>query len=335
LRTGVLLVNLGTPLSPSVKHVRKYLREFLNDPRVIDISPVGRFLLVNGIIVPFRSPKTSKLYQRLWTENGSPLLHFGKLLKSKVQQTLPDNYFVELAMRYQEPSIESGLRKLQEQKIEKLIIIPLYPQYAISSTGSTLDKIMTHLRWWNVIPEIKIISQFPTHPLFIDAFAENIKKFDVDSYDKILFSYHGLPERQVDKTYTDGKPCSDHSCENEWNDENRFCYKAACYATTRALATKLGLSENKYEVVFQSRLGRAEWIKPYAEPRIRELPKEGIKKVLMCSPSFVADCLETTIEIGEEYKELFIHEGGEKLDMVPSLNDNDTWVKCVNQLITG
>lgn len=335
MRTGVLLVNLGTPLSPSVKHVRRYLREFLNDPRVIDISAIGRFFLVNGIIVPFRAPRSAKLYKRLWTENGSPLLHYGKRLTQKVQQTLPSNYVVELAMRYQEPSIESALRKLQEQKIEKLVIVPLYPQYALSSTGSTIDKIMTHLRWWNVIPEVKIISQFPTHPTFIEAFAENMRKFDLTSYDKILFSYHGLPERQVDKTYLGGKPCADHSCENDWNDDNRFCYKAACYATTRALAQKLNLPQDKYEVVFQSRLGRAEWIKPYAEPRIRELPKQGIKRVLMVPPSFVADCLETTIEIGEEYRELFIHEGGEKLDMVPSLNDNDTWVKCVVELITG
>lgn len=334
MRTGVLLVNLGTPLSPSVKHVRWYLSEFLNDPRVIDISAIGRFFLVNGIIVPFRSPKTAKLYQRLWTENGSPLLHYGKLLTAKVQKTLPENYFVELAMRYQEPSMEGALNRLKEKHIEKLVIVPLFPQYASSSTGSTVDRVMTLIRWWNVIPEVKIISQFPTHNLFIDAFAENIKKFDIASYDKILFSYHGLPERQVDKTYNDGKPCNDHACDTEWNDENRFCYKAACYATTRALAEKLGLPKEKYEVMFQSRLGRAEWIKPYAEPRIRELPKLGVKKVLMCSPSFIADCLETSIEIGEEYKEIFIHEGGEKLDMVPSLNDNDTWVKCVVELIT-
>ncbi|MFI5204970.1 MAG: ferrochelatase, partial [Flavobacteriales bacterium] len=281
MRTGVLLINLGTPLSPSVAHVRRYLREFLNDPRVIDINPIGRFFLVNGIIVPFRSPKTSKLYQRLWTENGSPLLHYGKLLTEKVQQSLPKDFYVELAMRYQEPSIESALTKLKAQKIEKLVIVPLFPQYASSSTGSTIDRVMTLLRWWYTIPEVKIISQFPTHPLFIDAFVENIKRFDIASYDKILFSYHGLPERQVDKVYDDGKPCSDHACDTEWNDENRFCYKAACYATTRALAEKLGLNKDKYEVMFQSRLGRAEWIKPYAEPRIRELPKQGIKKVLM------------------------------------------------------
>jgi ferrochelatase len=333
LRTGVLLVNLGTPISPSVKHVRQYLREFLNDRRVIDISDIGRFFLVNCVIVPFRSPRSAKLYKRLWNENGSPLLHYGHKLKEKVQQSLPENYFVELAMRYQQPSIETGLQKLREKKIEKLVIIPLYPQYASSSTGSTINKIMTVVRWWNVIPEIKIVSQFPTHPLFIEAFAQNMRQFDLNLYDKILFSYHGLPERQVDKTYDDGKPCADHSCENDWNDDNRFCYKAACYATTRALAEKLNLSNEKYEVVFQSRLGRAEWIKPYAEPRIRQLPKEGIKKVLMVPPSFVADCLETIIEISEEYKEIFVHEGGEKLDMVSGLNDNNTWVKCVVDLI--
>lgn len=335
MKTCVLLINLGTPDSPAVGDVRKYLREFLSDPRVIDINPVGRFLLVNGIIAPFRAPKSAKIYRKLWTPEGSPLMVYGAQLKEKLQKALPGNYTVELAMRYQQPSMESVLSGISKQQYDKIIVFPLYPQYASSTTGSTVEEFFRIVRKWWVIPEIEIVSQFFDHPDFIAAFAENGRKHQPENFDHIVFSFHGLPERQVDKVYVDRKPCSDHHCEHELNDENRFCYKATCFATARMIAERLNIPEEKYTVAFQSRLGRAEWIKPYAEPVIVDLAKSGVKNLLVFSPSFVADCLETTVEIGMEYKEVFKHNGGEKLQLVESLNANEMWVKAIANIISA
>lgn len=332
-KTGVLLINLGTPDSPSVGDVRKYLRQFLNDPRVIDISAVGRFFLVNFIIVPFRAPKSAKIYKQLWTPEGSPLLIYGEKVKAALQKQLPNEFEVELAMRYQNPSLKSVLDRMQKKNYSQIIIIPLFPQYASSSTGSAIEETMRILKKWWVIPELKIVNQFFNNEKFIEAFAEKGQQQDPSDYEHVLFSYHGLPERQVDKTYSDGKPCADHDCENEWNKENEYCYKAACYETTRLIAKKLNLEKNKYSVAFQSRLGRDPWIKPYSDHVVADLAKQGIKKLLVFSPAFIADCLETTIEIGQEYDEIFKSNGGEKLQLVESLNDSEKWIECLKDLV--
>ncbi len=332
-KIGVLLINLGTPDSPSTGDVRKYLRQFLNDPRVIDINPVGRFFLVNGIIVPFRAPKSAKIYKQLWTKEGSPLLIYGKKVKEKLQKTLPGNYTVELAMRYQNPSLKSVLDRMQKENYSKIILLPMFPQYASSSTGSAIEEAMRIINKWWVIPEMKIISQFFDDEKFIDAFVEKGNMYSPKEYDHVLFSYHGLPERQVDKVYIDGKPCKDHDCENEWNAENEYCYKAACYETTRRIANKLGLDQSKYSVAFQSRLGRDPWIKPYSDHVLVDLAKNGTKKLLVFSPAFIADCLETTVEIGMEYTHIFKENGGEKLQLVESLNDSDKWIACLKGMV--
>lgn len=333
-KIGVLLINLGTPDSPSVKDVRKYLRQFLNDPRVIDINPVGRFFLVNGIIVPFRAPKSAKIYQQLWTKDGSPLLIYGNKVKEKLQRVLPANYTVELAMRYQNPSLKSVLAKMQKEGYSKIILLPMFPQYASSSTGSAIEEAMRIINKWWVIPHIEIVNQFFDNDQFIAAFAEKGQMYSPKEYDHVLFSYHGLPERQVDKVYTDGKPCKDHDCENEWNEHNEYCYKAACYETTRRIAHQLGLDPSKYSVAFQSRLGRDPWIKPYSDHVLVDLAKSGVKKLLVFSPAFIADCLETTIEIGVEYTHIFQENGGEKLQLVESLNDSDKWIECLKGMVT-
>ncbi len=332
-KTGVLLVNLGTPDSPSVGDVRKYLRQFLNDPRVIDINPIGRFFLVNFIIVPFRAPKSAKIYKQLWTPEGSPLLIYGEKVKALLKKNLPDDYEVEFAMRYQNPSMKSVLDKMQQKNYSKIIVIPMFPQYASSSTGSAVEEIMRIIKNWWVIPELKIVSQFFNHEKFIDAFAEKGQQQNPSEYEHVLFSYHGLPERQVDKTYSDGKPCADHNCEHEWNKENEYCYKAACYETTRLIAEKLNLDKSKYSVAFQSRLGRDPWIKPYSDHVVADLAKQGIKKLLVFSPAFIADCLETTVEIGHEYDEIFKSNGGEKLQLVESLNDSAKWIDCLKDMV--
>lgn len=331
-KTGVLILNLGTPDNPNPKAVGVYLREFLNDPRVIDIPWLARTLLVNGIIVPFRKRKSSAEYKKLWTPEGSPLLLYTVQLLEKIKEKFPeDEITIEMAMRYQTPSMDSVLDKMHQANYDQIIIVPLYPQYASASTGSTLEKSMKIISKWHVIPEIKMVSQFWDHPGYIDTMVDLSKEYDWKKYDHVVFSYHGLPERQVDKVYED-RQCSNHSCEHEINEENKFCYKATCYGTTRLLVEKLGIPEDKYTVAFQSRLDD-KWIKPYSDKIIEERAEKGDKKLLFFSPAFVADCLETTVEIGEAYKEDFQELGGEELDLVPSLNIHPLWVDALEDII--
>ena len=331
-KTGVLLINLGTPDSPSVKDVRKYLFEFLNDPRVIDISPIARFFLVNFIIVPFRAPKSAKIYKKLWTGQGSPILIYGKAVQEKLQQVLGSSYGVELAMRYQKPSLDDVIREMEKKNYSKIIIIPMFPQYASASTGSAIEKAMKLISKWWIIPEIKIISQFYDNEGYLNTIIEQAKKYKLNDYDHVLFSYHGLPVRQVDKVYSNGRLCEEHNCETEITTENKYCYKATCYATTRLLAAKLNIPKEKYTVCFQSRLDK-DWLEPFSDKVIIEQAKKGAKKLLVFSPAFVADCLETTVEIGMEYQDLFAQYGGEKIQLVESLNDHPMWIETLKNMI--
>lgn len=333
-KTGVLLIQLGTPDSPKTSDVRRYLSEFLNDPRVIDIPWLPRKLLVNGIIVPFRAPKSAKIYKELWeVGNGvSPLMTHTIAVQQLVAERLSsENVTVEIAMRYQNPSMDSVLDRMRLANYEQIIIIPLFPQYASASSGSAIEKAMNIIRKWWVIPEVKIVSQFYDHPAYIDAVVDRAKAFDVSSFDHILFSYHGLPERQVDKVYDSGL-CSDQPCESEINEHNTFCYKATCYATTRLIAAQMGLNESDYTVCFQSRLDK-KWLEPFSDKVVEEWGKKGAKRLLAFSPAFVADCLETIIEIGEEYQEIFEEFGGEKVQLVPSSNDHPRFIDCIEDLI--
>ncbi len=331
-RIGVLLVNLGTPNSPNVGDVRPYLSEFLNDARVIDIPWLLRKMLVNLIIVPFRSFSSSKIYKEVWDERGSPLLYHSEDVRDLLQEKMPENVDVHLAMRYQNPSMDKVLEKMRLKNYDKIIILPLYPHYASSTTGSTLEKAMKIMSKWYVIPEVTMLNQYYENEGFINTILAQAQQFDLNAYDHIIFSYHGLPVRQVDKVYDDGLPCSDHSCETEINDANKFCYKATCFATTRILAEKLGLSEDQYTVGFQSRLDK-NWLEPFSDKLVIEQAKKGAKKLLFFSPAFTADCLETTVEIGDEYLELFEEHGGEKLDLVPSLNSHPLWIETLEKLV--
>ena len=330
-KIGVLLINLGTPDSPSVSDVRSYLSQFLNDPRVIDIPWLLRKLLVNGIIVPFRAPKSAKVYKKLWTDKGSPLLYHSIRAKELLQAELGETHDVHLAMRYKNPSIPDVLEAMRKKNYTKIIVLPMFPQYASASTGSALDEVMRVIRTWWVIPELKIISQYYDHPQYIEGFVERGKKYNLGDYDHVLFSYHGLPERQVDKVY-DNDLCSDHDCENEVTEDNKYCYKATCFATTRLLVEKLSIPKEKYTVCFQSRLDK-KWLEPFSDKVVEECAKKGMKKILVFSPAFTADCLETTIEIGEEYQEIFEEHGGEKVQLVESLNDHPRWIQCLKELV--
>jgi protoporphyrin/coproporphyrin ferrochelatase len=330
-KAGVLLINLGTPDSPSVSDVRSYLSQFLNDPRVIDIAWLWRKILVNFIIVPFRARKSARIYRKLWTANGSPLLYYSVQAQKLLQRSLGDRYDVQLAMRYKHPSIPAVLESMRKKKFDEIIVLPMFPQYASASTGSALDEVMRVVRKWWVIPEIKLISQYYDHPTFIDAVVQRGKSHSLKDFDHILFSYHGLPERQVDKVYDEGV-CADHNCENEITDENKFCYKATCYATTRLIAEKLRIQKQDYTVCFQSRLNKR-WLKPFSDEVVAQCAQKGMKRILVFSPAFTADCLETLIEIGEEYQDIFAAHGGEKVQLVESLNDHPLWIQCLKELV--
>ena len=332
--TGVLLVNLGTPDSPNTSDVRKYLREFLMDKRVIDIPFISRWMLINFIIAPFRTPKSAKIYKELWEGRGSPLKFYGEDVKHLLQKELGEKYVVSLGMRYQSPSIESALLELKSAAVTEIVVIPLFPQYASASTGSVIEKVMEITKGWEVIPSISFVSNFIEEPLFIQSFAEIAKKhMEQADYDFFIFSYHGLPERQIKKASVDNYCQLSDKCCSVYHKKNHYCYRAQCFHTSRLLAEALNIPEDKYEVTFQSRLGKDPWIKPYTDVVIKELPGRGYKKVLAFSPSFIADCLETTIEVGVEFKEIFLEAGGEQWQLVESLNDSPTWVACLKQLV--
>lgn len=334
MKTGILLINLGTPDSPKTSDVRKYLTQFLNDPRVIDINPVGRFVLVNGIIVPFRSSKSAKLYRQIWTKEGSPLLTNSNKMKILLQKELGDKFVVELGMRYQSPSLGSALDKLRAARVNKIIMIPLYPQYASSSTGSSVEEAIRLIQKWEVTPSLEIISKFYDNPDFIDACVDRAQKYDINEYDHIIFSYHGLPERHILKgsAHYGGGTCKFGSCCDTITDNNQYCYRANCFETTRQLVKKLNIPEGKYETTFQSRLDD-KWIKPYSDKVVEAKAKEGKKKILIFSPAFVADCLETIYEIGVEYDEIFKQHGGKKVTLVESLNDSPVWIGALKNMV--
>ena len=335
-RVGVLLVNLGTPDSPQTPDVRRYLNEFLTDARVIDMPAAVRYPLFRGLVVPLRAPKSAKIYQQLWTDRGSPLLFHGLDLQKLVQEQLGPDYVVAFGMRYQKPSIESALQELYDAAVDRIIVLPLFPQYAAASTGSVQEKVMDIVSKWWIVPSISFISNFADNPGFIESFA-TLGKVEMAKrdYDHMVFSYHGIPERHVLKGSFKGY-CQLGKCCTTYNKNNRYCYRAQCFATSRLLAAAMGLRDDQYTVSFQSRLQsrlRDPWLQPYTDEVLKEMPAKGIKNVLAFSPAFVADCLETTIEVGEEFKELFEESGGDHWQLVPSLNSNPQWVDAVVSMI--
>ncbi len=336
-RIGVLLVNLGTPDSPQTGDVRRYLNEFLTDARVVDMPAAVRYPLFQGLVVPLRAPKSAKIYQQLWdAERGSPLLFHGLDLKAAVQKELGDDYLVVFGMRYQKPSIEAALEELRAAAVERIVVLPLFPQYASASTGSVQEKVMAIVKDWWIVPSINFISQFATDPGFIATIvARGRAEMAKRNYDHFVLSYHGIPERHVKK----GDPtnyCRFGSCCDSLTDQNRYCYRAQCFATSRLVAAGLGLRPDQYTVSFQSRLQsrlRDPWLQPYTDEVLKEMPARGIKNVLAFSPAFVADCLETTIEVGMEFRELFEENGGEHWQLVPSLNSEPQWVTAVAEMV--
>lgn len=324
-------MNVGSPDEPEIGAVWRYLTEFLNDKRVIDLPWLLRKFLVNFIIIPFRVRNSTRLYKLLWTEKGSPLIACSFEMKQKLQIKLGDNFDVFVAMRYQKPDYKKVIRQIKEQGFKKLILFPLYPHYAMSTTETTVAAVERELKKQKVNIELKVVDQFYDDPRFIHAFAKQGRKYDLTRYDHVVFSYHGLPNRQLEKCHP-GIKVEQCSCQHSMPEHGHHCYRATCYATTRLLANELGLKPGDYTVGFQSRLDK-NWMEPFTDEVLLAKLKEGKKRILVFAPAFVTDCLETIIEIGDEYQEIFLEEGGEKLQLVESLNAEPAWIETMEQLI--
>lgn len=317
-KIGVLLINLGTPDAPTSKAVRRYLKEFLNDPRVIDIPAFLRWILVNVFILPFRPKKSAAAYLQIWQKEGSPLLINTRALQQELSNRLGKNYQVELGMRYGNPSLQSALRRLKS--CHKIIILPLFPQYSSAVTGSSIELCLREIANWQYIPALEVVQEFYSHPKFIAAYAQQIQNARAKTaVDLILFSYHGLPERQLLRR------------DNTLNDLR--CYRTQCFETSKAIAKILNLTTDQFRVSFQSRLGKSPWIKPYTDQVLIELIPQGVKNLMIVCPSFVVDCLETLEEIGTRAEEQWQKLGGGEFILVPCLNSNSLFLDALESMI--
>lgn len=324
-KKGILLVNLGTPTAPTVKAIRRYLKSFLLDPRVITLNGFFRRLLVYGLILPFRPYRTAKAYRAIWAETGSPLRYHTEQLGQQLQIALGESeYQVETAMRYGEPSIAAALKALSG--CDALTVLPLFPQYASASTGSAMAAVMQALAAQVEIPSITFIRQFYALPAFVNAYVQLIRPHLLAEDAFLLMSYHGLPERQIDRRRCASACNLKAPCPIDSQEEVPSCYRAECYASSRAIATGLGLSADRYQTTFQSRLGRLPWIQPYTDETLAELRARGIRHLVVVCPAFVADCLETLEEIGMQSRAHWMALGGETFTLVPCLNADPNWV---------
>lgn len=311
MATGILLANLGTPSAPTRKAVRKYLAEFLWDPRVVEIPRPLWWFILHGIVLRVRPKKSAKLYQQIWTAEGSPLLVYSQRLAVALQRQLQDKAIVVLGMRYGEPSIENALNQLHEQRVDRIIVLPLYPQYSATTTASIFDAVAAAFKKWRYLPKLDFIQQYFDQPDYIQAITDSIcQQYNPEHH--LIFSFHGLPQRCVEL----GDP-----------------YQQQCQKTAELIAANLQLSKANYSVVFQSRFGAAEWLKPYCDVTLRELPKKGIKQVSVVCPGFAVDCLETLEEIAQQNREIFLQAGGEEFTYIPALNDSVAQVDILKKLI--
>jgi protoporphyrin/coproporphyrin ferrochelatase len=329
-KKGIVLMNLGSPDSTEVKDVRKYLMEFLMDKRVIDSPYLLRAILVGGIIVPFRAPKSAEAYRSIWTKDGSPLIILTRQLQEALSKQVPDA--IEIAMRYGNPSMKSAYDNLMKKvpDLEEVIAIPLYPHYAMSSYETAVEHAKAIHKKHKYPFKLEFVKPYYNEDEYLHALAESIRPYIDQPYDHILFSYHGVPERHIYKGDITGSHCLKvaNCCEVD-SPAHKQCYRHQCLVTTRLVASSLNIPDGKYSFSFQSRLGRDEWLKPYTAVRLEEMPKQGIRKLLVACPAFVSDCLETLEEIAVEGKHTFMQAGGESFTMIPCLNVHPLWVQAI------
>lgn len=312
-RTGILLTNLGTPDAPTREALKVYLKEFLWDPRVVEMPRWQWWLILNGIILNTRPAKSAEAYRSVWTEKGSPLMLHSLDQQAGLQAVLGDDVHVELAMRYGNPSIASGLQKLREKGCTKILVFPLYPQYAGATTGSTFDAVADELKTWRRVPELRMINTYHDHPAYIDALAASVRRHwdEHGKADRLLMSFHGIPQRYFDN----GDP-----------------YPCLCRKTGRLLADELNLEEGEWFVSYQSRFGKEPWVTPYTDETLKAWGAEGLGRVDVICPGFSSDCLETIEEIGEENREYFEEAGGKELRYIPALNADEEHIKALAEI---
>lgn len=335
-KRSILLMNLGSPDSTSVRDVRRYLLEFLMDERVIDMPLLWRTLLVKGIIVPFRAPKSAEAYKSIWTPEGSPLLELTRQLQKAVQAGLDEP--VEISMRYGNPSSESVLQKLHAENpdLEEILLVPLYPHYAMSSYETAVEQVKEIHRRKNYPSKLATIRPYYDNPRYIQALADSFRPSLAADFDKLLFSYHGVPERHIMKGDCTGTHCLKvDDCCHVPSEAHVQCYRHQTIVTTELVTDALGLDPKKVEQSFQSRLGRDPWLRPYTAGRLAQLPGEGIRKLLVACPAFVSDCLETLEEIAEQGRHIFLEAGGESFTMIPCLNSHPLWVEAILAWVRG
>lgn len=328
---GLLVLQLGTPAAPTIDSVRTYLREFLSDPYVIDLPAPIRWMLLEGFILPKRAKASTALYQKIWTPEGSPLRVHGEKLRAASQTHLGPDWLVTLGMRYQEPSIEQAVQTLIAAECREIVVFPLFPQYAQSSTKTALLQAQKYLRPYFAANDIHFIQEYYEHPAFIEAQARQIQESLMGKdVDHVLMSFHGIPIRHLKKACL--KPCS-QTTPCPIGEKQTTCYRAHCYGTARAIAAQLGWSEDYYTIGFQSRLGRTPWIEPYTDQLLPALAQKSIKKLAIVAPSFVADCLETLEELNIRAREDWEKLGGSQFHFVPALNEHPLWVRAIGEII--
>jgi ferrochelatase len=329
---GVLLVNLGSPDSPSVPDVRRYLREFLMDGRVLDVNWFVRFCIVHFAILPSRPKQSAHAYQSIWRPEGSPLILISRNVQRELQRRTDGP--VELAMRYQKPSIPHALRRLADIGVDDLLLIPLFPHYAMSSYETAVERVKEVAA--RLTPQMKIQVEPPyfDHPDYIAALVGSAQPLLARGYDHLLFSFHGVPERQIRKSDPTGRHClaTDVCCQRP-SPAHATCYRAQCFRTMTAFVQKAGIPQGKYSISFQSRLGRHPWLKPYTDYELPRLAQQGIRRLLVICPAFVSDCLETLEEIGIRGKETFLNAGGAEFAQIPCLNEHPLWLDALEKMI--
>lgn len=331
MNAGILLVNLGSPDSPSIPDVRRYLREFLMDPRVIDVPWPLRALIVYGCILPFRPKQSAHAYRSVWAKEGSPLIAASKRLQARLRERI--GVPVELAMRYQNPSIENALKELARQNVKRVLLVPMFPHYAMSSYETAVERVMELLD--RQAPQMRLAIQPPYFdaPDYIHALVASAARYLTQDYDHLLFSFHGVPVRQIEKSDPTGCCClkSTNCCE-VYNGAHATCYRAQCFKTVRAFVSEANIRHAKYSVAFQSRLGRDAWLTPSTEDEIKRLAIGGVKKLLVICPAFVTDCLETIEEIGIRGRQTFLDAGGEEFVRIPCLNEHPLWLATLENM---
>ncbi|HEU4427485.1 MAG TPA: ferrochelatase [Myxococcota bacterium] len=333
--TGVLLAQLGTPASPTTGDVRRYLREFLSDPRVIDLPAPARWLLVNLVIAPFRAPRSARAYQAIWTPEGSPLLVHSRAFAEALQRELGGGFRVALGMRYGAPSLAAAFAELCDAGVSRIVALPLYPQLAESSTGTAIAAIRAAAAQRAGAPPLSFVPAFFGDAGFIGAVAEAARPVLASGFDHVLFSYHGLPERHVRAADATREHClaSARCCDAPPAAVLASCYRAQCFATTRAVASALALPPERVTTAFQSRLGRDPWIQPWSDEELPRLAARGVKRLAVLCPSFVADCLETLEEVGIRARDQWRALGGDELALAPCVNASPAWVRAAAELV--